>query len=510
MTTETKEMEQKYEAEPGVRLPPLDDLPHVAAVSGPEVETLTAEYYDTDELRLLKAGITLRRREGGGDEGWHLKLPEDQDGPETSRREIRVPLSQPSDPAPEELVRLVRVYTRGAPLRPVARIETRRHRTTLRDAAGTSLADVLADEVAAQTLGRSTTVSRWNEIEVELTGGSPRLLRAAGKRLRHGGLRPSERSAKLERALSSEMPPPRIVGPITRHSESGQVVLAYLNRQASRLKALDPAVRRDEPDSIHQMRVTSRRLRSTLQSFPMIWPTAGTRHLRDELKWFGGVLGEARDGEVLSEYVRSELASTPAEMVMGPAQARVRAHFAPREAQARSQVLEALDSPRYFAMLDELDRLLDDPTRTAAAALPADQVLPAAVRAAYRRTRRRIRRARRAPAGSAREVALHEARKAAKRARYAAEAARPVGGKKARRFVKRMKRVQSVLGDHQDAVNGRTAAREIGVQAHLAGENAFSFGLLYERANRATLDHQSQARRAWKRAARPKSRAWLR
>ena len=93
-------------------------------------------------------------------------------------------------------------------------------------------------------------------------------------------------------------------------------------------------------------------------------------------------------------------------------------------------------------------------------------------------------RAKRAPAGAARDVALHEARKAAKRARYAADAAEPALGKQARRFAKRMKAVQSVLGDHQDAVTARTVAREIGMQAHLAGENAFSFGLLNERAHR--------------------------
>jgi len=514
MSTETQEMEQKYEAEPGVMLPSLEDLPKVATVSGPEAETLTAEYYDTDDLRLLRAGITLRRREGGSDAGWHLKLPDGHNGHDaaapSARREIRVALGQPGDPVPDELANLVRVHTRGAPLRPVARIETRRHRTTLRDATGASLAEVLADEVAAQTLGTSTTVSRWNEIEVELTGGSPKLLRAADKRLRHGGLRPARRSAKLERALSSEMPPARAGQPITRRSAAGDVVLAYLDQQTARLKSLDPAVRRGQPDSIHQMRVTTRRLRSALQSFPMIVSASATRQLRDELKWFGGVLGGARDGEVLSEYLRSELASTPAELVMGPAQARVRTHFAPREAEERARVLEALDSRRYFAMLDELDRLLDDPPLTAQAAEAADKVLPAAVRRAYRRTRRRMHRAQRRSPGSARDVALHETRKAAKRARYAAETAQPVAGKKARRFAKRMKRVQSVLGDHQDAVNARATAREIGVHAHLGGENAFSFGLLYERANRDALEHQAQARRAWKRAARAKSRKWLR
>jgi hypothetical protein len=72
-----------------------------------------------------------------------------------------------------------------------------------------------------------------------------------------------------------------------------------------------------------------------------------------------------------------------------------------------------------------------------------------------------------------------------------------------------MKAVQSVLGDHQDAVNARAAAREIGVQAHLAGENAFSFGLLHERAHRDALGHQARAIRTWKRAARGKQRKWL-
>lgn len=293
----------------------------------------------------------------------------------------------------------------------------------------------------------------------------------------------------------------------TRHSAAGDVVLAYLGEQTARLKSLDPAVRRDEADGVHQMRVTTRRVRSTLQSFTAILPAEATRRLRDDLKWLGGVLGAARDNEVLGEHLQTELVRTPIEYVLGPAQARVQAHFAPREAAARSAVLEAMDSQRYLALLDELDRLLDDPPLTAVAAEPAE-ALTAAVARDYRRTRRRMRRARRAPAGQARDVALHETRKAAKRARYAAEATRPAFGEQARRFSRRMKAVQSVLGDHQDAVNARATAREIGVHAHLAGENAFTFGLLCERANRDTLDYEDQARRAWKQATRGKFRRW--
>lgn len=511
--TDPRETERKYEAEPGIPLPSLDGLPQVAAVSGPEIETLTAEYYDTADLRLLKAGITLRRKAGGADDGWRLEFPGEAaentagDPRDPVRREIRVPAGWPGDPVPDELARLVRVHARGAALRPVARIETRRRRTTLRDTTGTSLAEVLTDEVAAQTFGESTTLSRWNEVEVELTGGDPRLLLAADRRLRDGGLRRADHSAKLARALGSEPPQGRAARRLTDSSTAGAVVLAYLGAQAARLASLDPAVRRDLPDSIHQMRVATRRLRSTLQSFPAVLPKSATRHLRDELKWLGGVLGDARDGEVLSEYLQARLAAVPAELVLGPVQARVRTHFAAREASARSALLEALDSGRYFALLDELDRLLDDPPLTASAAEPAGAALPRAIALTYRRARRRMRRARRAAAGPAHDIALHETRKAAKRARYAAEAAEPVLGKKAGRFAKRMKAVQSVLGEHQDAVIARATAREMGVQAYLAGENAFTFGLLHARVDHEASMLRDQARRVWKRAARS-GRVW--
>ena len=296
---------------------------------------------------------------------------------------------------------------------------------------------------------------------------------------------------------------------LTRRSQAGDVVLVYVGAQAGRLRVFDPAVRRDEPDAVHQMRVTTRRLRAALQAFPEVVP--GTAHLLEELRWLGQVLGDARDAEVLDEYFQAELAATPAELVIGPAQARVTAHFAPVQAAARNAALAALDSPRYREILDDLDRLLEDPRPAGpAAAASADEALPKAVAHAYRRTEHRMRRARRTPEGAARDVALHEARKAAKRARYAAEAVEPVFGKKARRLAKRMKAVQSVLGDHQDAVSARGVAREIGVQAHLAGENAFTFGLLNERAHRDALEYQRQARKVWRQAARPRARRWLR
>ena len=287
------------------------------------------------------------------------------------------------------------------------------------------------------------------------------------------------------------------------------VVTAYLKTQAARLAELELRVRADEFDSVHQMRVTTRRLRATLRSFGTVIPRSATGKLAAELKWLGGLLGAARDGEVLPEHLLASLKPVPVELLIGPVQARIQGYFAPRRASAREEVIEALDSRRYAALLAGLDRLALDPPLGAQAADPARDVLPAAVHRAYRQASRRMRRARHAPRGQAREVALHEARKSARRARYAAEAASPAAGQRARTFAKQMKKVQSVIGDHQDAVIARQASRDLGIGAHLAGENAFTYGLLYQRELHQAERNQARARTVWKHASRPRSRTWM-
>jgi CHAD domain-containing protein len=503
------ETERKYEGRPGRALPGLDRLPRVAATSGPQEQILRADYYDTDDLRLIRHGITLRRRRGGKDAGWHLKLPLGGD----TRREIRRPPGRAGQPVPEELARLVRGYTRGRELRPVAKVNTRRQVLSLVDAAGDSLAEIAADDISAETLGAETEISQWNEVEVELTGGDRGLLRDADAWLRREGLRPSARTAKLERALAGPLAERERRAANGRRAQvpagsAGAVVLDYLRQQAARLQALDPLVRADEPDSVHQMRVTARRLRSTLQSFGQIIPRSQTSELIAGLKWLGVVLGEARDAEVLAGRLDRNLRETPPELVLGPVLARVQGHFAPVHAAAREAALAALDSERYFALLDALDQLLDRPPQAAAAAKPARAALPAEVHHAYRRTAKRMRRAQHARPGQDADVAYHEARKAAKRARYAGEAVTPAFGQPARRFTKQMKQVQSVLGDHQDAVVARGVDRELGIGAHLAGENAFSYGLLYERETERADRLKQKANRVWAHRARPHFRHW--
>jgi len=295
-----------------------------------------------------------------------------------------------------------------------------------------------------------------------------------------------------------------------RGCAAGDAVLAYLRIQAHTLNTLESAVRADRFDSVHQMRVATRRLRAAFRTFGQIIPLGDSEHLTAELHWLGRELGQARDAEVLAAHLRESLQPTPPELLIGPVQARVQGYFAPRRAAARAALLEALDSPRYTRLLTELDRVTAGPARGPLAGAPARDVLPAAVRHAFGQAKRRMRRARHTPAGPARDAALHQVRKSARRARYAAEAAGLAEpGKQARRFARQMKKVQSVLGDQHDAVLARQAARDLGIGAHLAGENAFTYGLLQEREHQYAERRQAEARHVWRRAARPRHRRWM-
>src|SRR5215813_11524640 len=242
MAVNQHKTEIKYDAPADVALPGLEQLPRVATVRGPEEQRLEAEYYDTDDLRLIRAGITLWQRSGGGDAGRQLKLPAAAD----TCREIRRTPGAGASRIPGELAGLVRVHARGAPLRPVTRMTTIRRRRILLNPAGQSLAEVASDDVSAQTLGRTAVLSRWQEVEVELTGGDRSLLEMAGNccaamacaRLAgRPGWSGHWTAGCRKRRTAPRRPHPR---------PRGEVVLAYLRAHTETLKALGPMVRLDD------------------------------------------------------------------------------------------------------------------------------------------------------------------------------------------------------------------------------------------------------------------------
>ena len=496
-----RETEIKYEADADTELPQLDSLPGVRALRGPDLEQLEAEYYDTADLRLLGAGITLRRRKGGHDAGWHLKVPAGAD----TREEIRRPLGPVSEP-PTELTGLIKARLRGQELIPVAAITTTRQRTVLLGPRDEALAEVADDQVHGMARIGGAMATKWREIEVELAAGAPDLLVAADHMLRSAGLQRSRRSAKLERTLGSIVSTEPGLGD---SATAADVITAYLREHADRLAEQDLRVRRRETDSVHKMRVATRRLRSTLRLFPTVLPAAGTAHLAAELKWLGAVLGEERDTEVQAGRMRDHVGRTDVALLLGPVAARLQAHRAKAAATAHEGVEAALGSQRYTAMLASLETVITGPSDGPDARRRAKKVFRSAVRRGFRKAARRMRAAAAEAPGPTRDIGLHSARKAARRARYAAEAAAPVCGKPARKFAKQMKKVQSVLGDHQDTVVGRAVARDLAVTANLAGESAFTYGLFYGYDACAGERLDARAATVWQKARKRKYRAWL-
>ena len=502
----TREVERKYEAADEAPLPDPSHLLGTENIGAAEDQQLDAVYFDTPDLRLLRAGVTLRRREGGSDPGWHLKLPVGKD----SREELRVPLSQARRTPPAELTALTRVHTRDVEVAPVVRLYTRRRRWQLADDDGRALAELVEDRVTAHTMGSDTEATSWREVEVELSEhGTVALLDRVEQRLLEVGAQRSRAASKLSRVLADRLQGDADRAEPDAGDSAGATVLAYLREQAARLRRFDPLVRRDAADSVHQMRVASRRLRSALQAYRRVLDRDATRPLTEELKWLAGELAPARDSEVMAKRFREMVDQLPPELVLGPVPATLDRTFARRQAEARERALAALDSDRYLILHDTLDALLAHPPLTDRAARPAQRELPSHVRRALRRMRRGMAAVDRQPGGEHRDLALHETRKAAKRLRYATETAEPAVGKPARRLRKRLKPVQNLLGDHQDSVVARPVLREFGAQTPLDGGNGFTFGLMHgiEAARAARAEQRLSDR--WKRMIKTRNTGWL-
>ncbi|MGW3312759.1 CYTH and CHAD domain-containing protein [Streptomyces sp. NPDC001073] len=502
MTESQRETERKYEApsaDDTSWLPDLTGTDVIASVVDQGTEDLDAVYYDTDDLRLARASATLRRRTGGSDAGWHLKLPLSGD----SREEVRAPLSEE---LPDTLRELTLSRTRGAELRPVVRIRSDRGVRQLVASDGTALAELSVDAVRAESLLGAGTRAAWTEMEVELApDAAPGLLDAVEKTLGSHGIGRAHSPSKLARALEETgIGAPRVPD---RRAEAvvpgsaGDEILRYVDERVRTLVDLDPAVRRDLPDAVHQMRTTCRRLRSVLRSYRSVLDREVTDPIRDELKWLGAELGAERDHEVLRERLAARIEELPRQLVFGETAARFQMWDVGDTSEARLRTLATLNSPRHLALLNSLATLTERPPLRGRAARPPEKVMRKAVLKEYGRLSDRMAHALDLPPGTKRDKALHEARKAAKKARYATEPARDALGKPAKRLGKRVKAVQQVLGDHQDSVVARDAVRTVALAAHAAGEPSFTWGLLYGQEQAAAERAERELPPVWAEAS---------
>ena len=511
------EVEAKFAVDDSIAVPDLTALSAVESAGETVNHSLSAIYYDTADLRLTRAKVTLRRRTGGKDDGWHIKLPG-----ASGRTELHAELTDPSTP-PDELLAAVRAIIRGEPLAPIAQVDNDRAETPLLDAAGDQIAEFCDDHVTAWSLLPGGQQTSWREWEVELSGelaetvDGNALLHEATSLLINRGARKSASSSKLATALgdsaaAAPVPPYMSAGGLDEDSPA-KAVVDSLRVQRDRLVEWDPKVRNDEWDSVHQMRVATRELRSLLETFEGILAGDQIKHVESELKQLAALLGTARDAEVVEERFIGLLDSDTTGMIDGPAAEHVRGDMRREYERAHRRILRTLDSQRYLTLLDDIDAILADPplatdtpaeenagdataAESASAESASTESAPAEARTSeeilyehlergYKKLAKRHKLAlEHYPDMSLplhdREEYVHDVRKAAKKLRYSANAAKD-SGLKASKLSKACKELQEILGDYQDAVTSRDRIEKLAAGARKRGEDTFSYGMLYQR-----------------------------
>lgn len=497
------EVEDKFRVHPGFTVPELPGVGPISAVSVARELTLTATYYDTRDLRLARAGITLRHRVGGSDDGWTLKLPV-LGAREGVRDEILVDGAPGA--IPPHLQRLVTAYARGADLGARATLRTERTSRDLLAADGAVLAELVDDRVDALTVDRHA--ARFREIEVEDRGGGSAVLDLVSDELCRAGAVAGEFQPKAVQALGSRAtaaadPPaptePELTDPVR------SLIAGVLRRHVRRVIEHDPGVRLETADAVHQVRFGARRLRSVLRDFQALLDPVWSRHLQDELRWLGRELSAARDLEVITFRLRAAIDRLPIDAVLDRADKRLVAALDAEAARATEQVRTALNSDRYVALLVDLVDAATHPRTTDAADQPCADVLPRVLARSWRRLENRVTASQANPADP---VALHRVRIAAKRTRYLVAAMAPMYGTPATRLGRRLKQIQAVLGDHHDAIASAGRIRDA-VGAPRPGRAPFTFGVLHAAETQAAESARLQFEALWPDVARPKHRRWV-
>ena len=420
---ETLERELKLDIDASFRLPHLDGEPLPERV-------FTSIYHDTPAHSLARAGITLRRRVEGSDSLWQLKLPR----PAGARAELEA--AGGAGGPPSGLARLLAAHIRHGQFEKVASLRTHRSGVRVLDGAR-RVADVTVDAVDVLAAGEFT--PGFVELEAELLDGDERDLDRLGRALRDAGAQTSEGRSKLLRVLPAPDEAP--AGPTL-----GERLRWLLRAQLHALEAHDPGVRLGgDAEDVHRARVATRRARALIRATRKLLP-GRLDALGEELKWLSDDLGALRDLDVLLMELTPQVEQLGADAAGG----RELLDGLDRERVARRAVLVAtLESERYQRLLRSFDDALvelPDLDPEGGAAGVAEHAFG---------------RLRKAAANLSDEPAddeLHELRRKAKRARYAAELA---GGKRLRHYLAALQDLQDVVGQHQDLVVAERHLREV-------------------------------------------------
>jgi CHAD domain-containing protein/CYTH domain-containing protein len=464
------EIETKYDVADGTPLPDLIGVGGVHAMVAQAEMVLTATYYDTPDLALAAARTTLRRRTGGADDGWHLKLSL----PGGDRLELRRALGRSSRP-PAALTDLVRAHVRGAPLEAVATLVNRRTVHQLLGADGGLLAELSDDSVTGERHDRPTAPVVWRELEVELVDGDRELLAAVDAAVRSGGIRPASGPSKLARVLDGSTPG----RPATfrRRTPVGEVLAHGLRQATYDVAAADPLVRLDRAGALARFGAALRGLAATLALADRLLPGSVGDGLDDEVRWLTGEAARLETADAARERIRDQLTREPAALVLGPVVRRVDRELAAERREALAGLRSALAGTRYLALLDRLAALPPAVAAVDGAEARVRDVLPARVE---RDVRRVLRALRDLPAdGAGDDPRVANALRAVDRARVAETLAGQTKGWGRGGLPEVLEDAAALLVELQHADATQHWLRELAVRAQAAQENAFTFGRLH-------------------------------
>jgi CHAD domain-containing protein len=432
-----------------------------------------------------------------------VKLPVASDSSSLTRAEHHIS-GDPGDEPPGAAVDLVRALIRSAPLTLVARLNTVRNRIEIHDEDGRRTGELVDDEVSL--LDGVRLAARFRELEVELESSvSSKFVSAIIGRLRGAGAGRPDPVPKIVRALGPRAAdPPDLAepSPLDFASTPEEVVQAAIANGARRLVANDPAVRLGEdPEGVHQARVATRRLRSDLRTFHSVLDDEWSEPLRDELKWLGGLLGAVRDTEVLLERLEKRVdALSTSDVDDGKQLLQL---LVDRRESQRAELLDAMRSDRYLALLDALVTASRAPRFGGESDDGGDDDDDLELADFVRKPWRKLEKSVKALGDEPSDHELHRVRIRAKRCRYAAEAVAAALGKKPRKFARKVADLQDVLGEHQDAVVAEAWLREHRTTApFVAGEL-----VAIERA--AARSSRDEWPEVWDAARAKKLRTWM-
>ncbi|MEW6017557.1 MAG: CHAD domain-containing protein [Pseudomonadota bacterium] len=481
MVAQAHEIELKFLCDPA-------DVPALLAALPPgedrEAE-MSATYFDTPEraLREREAGLRLRDEPGGRRQT--LKA-----GRGIRRIEAEItPAGDGLDLSHAALLDLIGAET-AARLEPLFEVRVRR---TLRDATQEGGEIEIAIDQGEIRAGRRR--RRLCELELELKAGEPRLLFDLARRLFDVAPLYLSFETKADQGFALVEPPSahRHDGVrLSADQTAAETFQALMRSGLSQLAANGLLLRAaDTAEAIHQLRVAARRMRSALSTFKGLLDAETAEAIKGELKWIASACGEARELDVFIDETYGPAARSEA-AIHGLADLGQALEAARSKAHAKARA--AVASARFRRLLLDLCAWVE--TGDWLAALE-DGGGPAGDFAAHGLARRRRKLARKGRGLSdLDDAARHQVRIEAKKLRYAAEGFRSLlDDKAARRFLKRLRKVQASLG----ALNDAAAAEALLTRLKVEGAGLYAAGHLAGEMTGRRADLMATAQDAWDR-----------